>query len=178
MFLCLIIFLFFDTFFQAGVGRLEFKEGDLYSLISIDIIDNTVPEDDKTFYVTLLNPTGGATLSVAATVTVVIRSSDGAYGKFQFSDASLNVATEEIGDSGFITVLLQVCQISCFFLFAVFICFCFLLFLGRISEGTLRRNISIFCHSYIIVPILENIIVCKIFSIKNKNCHLYRIYST
>lgn len=45
---------------------------------------------------------------MASTVTVVIKASDGAYGKFQFSDSALLVNTEELGDSGYSSVYLQV----------------------------------------------------------------------
>ncbi|VDI35962.1 G-protein coupled receptor 98 [Mytilus galloprovincialis] len=92
----------------AGVGKLEFNDGQMYHFININIMDNADPEDDKTFYVQLLNPTGGATLDVASTVTVVIRASDGAFGKFQFSDSSLNVETNELGESGYTSVFLRV----------------------------------------------------------------------
>ncbi|CAG2257626.1 ADGRV1 [Mytilus edulis] len=94
--------------FYAGVGKLEFNDGQMYHFININIMDNADPEDDKTFYVQLLNPTGGATLDVASTVTVVIRASDGAFGKFQFSDSSLNVETNELGESGYTSVFLRV----------------------------------------------------------------------
>lgn len=98
----------FFFYFQAGVGKLEFNDGQMYHFININIMDNADPEDDKTFYVQLLNPTGGATLDVASTVTVVIRASDGAFGKFQFSNSSLNVETNELGESGYTSVFLRV----------------------------------------------------------------------
>lgn len=87
---------------------MEFKDGQQYHFINIDIIDNNKPETDKTFYVQLLNPTNGATLDVASTVTIVIKASDGAFGKFQFNNSALNVETEELGDSGYKSVFLQV----------------------------------------------------------------------
>lgn len=92
---------------MAG-GRLDFNPGQRYGIINIKINDNNVPEDDKTFYVQLMNPTGGAAVGVGARVTVVIDYSDGAYGLFQFADESRNVSTPEVGDVGFSTVTLQV----------------------------------------------------------------------
>ena len=46
--------------FQAGAGILTFSDGQLYNYITIQIVDNALPEDEKTFYVNLFNPTNGA----------------------------------------------------------------------------------------------------------------------
>ncbi|KAL3865784.1 hypothetical protein ACJMK2_043139 [Sinanodonta woodiana] len=97
---------------KAGVGRLSFANGVRYAYIEIAIIDNNIPEDEKFFTVSLVNPGGGATLGVGSVVTVVINSSDGAYGIFQFADSSLGVQAEETGDSGYNLVNLQVTRLG------------------------------------------------------------------
>ncbi|XP_060082724.1 adhesion G-protein coupled receptor V1-like [Ylistrum balloti] len=94
--------------YSAGVGRLTFQDGQLYDFINIAILDNSLPEDQKYFNVDLLNPTGGAAVGIASSITVTINHSDGAFGVFEFGPTSLNVETDEIGDSGFSTVILQV----------------------------------------------------------------------
>ncbi|XP_069137444.1 adhesion G-protein coupled receptor V1-like isoform X2 [Argopecten irradians] len=94
--------------YSAGVGRLTFQNGQLYDFININILDNSLPEDQKHFNVDLLNPTGGAAVGVASSITVIIDHSDGAFGVFEFGPSSLNVETDEIGDSGYSTVILQI----------------------------------------------------------------------
>ena len=94
--------------FQAGAGILTFSDGQLYNYITIQIVDNALPEDEKTFYVNLFNPTNGAALGVGSSILVVIDNSDGAYGVFQFADNSLVREVEELGDSGYTSVSLTV----------------------------------------------------------------------
>lgn len=93
---------------QAAVGRITMQDGERYAYIDIRIIDNTIPEDEKTFVVTLLNPSGGAALGVGSEVNVVIEHSDGAFGIFQFKETARQVEAVEMGDSGYNIVLLQV----------------------------------------------------------------------
>ncbi|KAJ8304144.1 hypothetical protein KUTeg_017727 [Tegillarca granosa] len=98
--------------YAAGAGKLTFQNGQLYSYINIAIIDNQIPEGEKTFTVELLNPTGGATTGIGSKIDVVIDSSDGAYGVFQFEDSSLNVVAQELGDSGYNSVFLNVLRLQ------------------------------------------------------------------
>lgn len=84
------------------------SSGQRYAYIDINIVDNNIPEDEKSFVVTLLNPSGGAALGIGSAVTVVINHSDGAFGIFQFSASSLGVQATETGNSGYNTVPLQV----------------------------------------------------------------------
>jgi len=58
--------------------------------------------------VSLLNPSGGASLGQGSAVVVMIDHSDGAFGIFQFGPLSRGVQARETGDSGFNTVPLQV----------------------------------------------------------------------
>ena len=87
---------------------MTFLNGERYRYIDINIIDNDIPEDEKSFVVTLLNPSGGAAIGVGSAITVVIEHSDGAFGIFQFRDSSRGVQVEEQGDGGFNTVTLEV----------------------------------------------------------------------
>lgn len=91
----------FFLFVQGNAGKLYFSDGERYEVINIVIVDNDIPEDQKTFRIDLFNPQGGALLGVASSVTVVITHSDGAYGVFEFDEESLNVQALERGDSGF-----------------------------------------------------------------------------
>lgn len=82
--------------------------GQRYGYIDINIVDNSIPEDEKTFVVTLLNPSGWASLGIGSAITVVIDHSDGAFGVFQFGALARGVQAEETGDSGYNTVPIQV----------------------------------------------------------------------
>ena len=84
------------------------RDGERYGYIDITIIDNAIPEDEKFFVVTLLNPSGGAALGVGSTVTVMIDHSDGAFGVFQFAENSLGVQAVESGDTSYTVTLIQV----------------------------------------------------------------------
>ena len=91
------------------------KAGERYSYIEITIIDNNIPESEKQFVVTLLNPSGGAALGLGSNVTVIINHSDGAFGVFQFAEASLGVQAVESGEAeqsvGYSTTRLKVSHI-------------------------------------------------------------------
>ncbi|KAG7268320.1 hypothetical protein CRUP_038335 [Coryphaenoides rupestris] len=87
-------------------GILDFLPGERLKFITVTIVDNLAPELDKSFRVELFNPDGGATLGVAAHITVTIAASDDAHGVFQFSPDSLAVNGTEPED-GRSAVLLQ-----------------------------------------------------------------------
>jgi hypothetical protein len=84
------------------------RDGERYAYIDIAIIDNIIPEDEKTFIVTLLNPSGGAQLGIGSEIVVVIEHSDGAFGVFQFKENSRQIRAQEMGDSSSNIVVLQV----------------------------------------------------------------------
>ena len=85
---------------QSAANRLTMRSGERYGYIDIVIVDNNIPEDEKQFFVTLLNPSGGAALGLGSTVTVIINPSDGAFGVFQFAQSSLGVQAVESGEAG------------------------------------------------------------------------------
>lgn len=93
---------------QGNAGKLNFSDRDRFKVINIVIVDNSIPEDQKTFRIDLFNPQGGAELGLASSVTVVIMHSDGAYGVFEFDEGSLNVQALENGDSGFTSTAFKV----------------------------------------------------------------------
>lgn len=94
--------------FQAAVGKIAMKDGERYAYIDITILDNNIPEDEKSFVVTLMNPSGGAVLGVASVVTVMIEHSDGAFGIFQIADLYRGLQADETGDSDYNIVTLKV----------------------------------------------------------------------
>lgn len=65
------------TDYVAQTGTLSFGAGDSSKSITIPIIDNLFAEGNKTFYVHLFNPTGGATLDNPSVATVKILDDDG-----------------------------------------------------------------------------------------------------
>jgi Calx-beta domain-containing protein len=63
--------------YQAVNGTLQWPNGDVGGrTFTVPIIDDTLSEQTETFFVTLNNPTGGATLGVPATATVSIQDND------------------------------------------------------------------------------------------------------
>ncbi|KAM8865111.1 adhesion G-protein coupled receptor V1 isoform 2-T2 [Synchiropus picturatus] len=120
--------------YEDSEGMLDFLPGERLKYISVNIVDNPVPELDKIFRVELYNADGGvdqllhgegsssgesesdflvpsyrhhASLGVASHLTVTIAASDDAHGVFQFSPKSLFVNGTEPED-GNSAVLLQV----------------------------------------------------------------------
>ncbi|XP_061116243.1 adhesion G-protein coupled receptor V1 [Conger conger] len=120
--------------YEETEGVLDFLPGERHKYISVNIVDNPIPELDKVFRVELYNPEGGvdqllrtdgsgsgeidaefflpsfhqhANLGIASHITVTIGASDDAHGVFQFSRDSLTVAGTE-PEEGRSTVTLQV----------------------------------------------------------------------
>ncbi|KAM9857814.1 adhesion G-protein coupled receptor V1 [Aulostomus maculatus] len=111
--------------YEDAEGILDFLPGERLKFITVNIIDNLVPELDKIFRVELYNAEGGvgqflhgegsgsgesdsdfllpsyhqhASLGVASRVTVTIAASDDAHGVFEFSPDSLSVNGTEPED--------------------------------------------------------------------------------
>ncbi|XP_048383057.2 adhesion G-protein coupled receptor V1 isoform X4 [Stegostoma tigrinum] len=120
--------------YQETSGILDFKPGEQYKYITINITDDLVPELPNRFKVVLLNSerevaelfgigTSGsgdgavdfflpafhlrASLGIASEIIVIIEASDDAYGVFQFSNDSLYINSTEPKD-GLEIILLQV----------------------------------------------------------------------
>ncbi|XP_029429217.1 adhesion G-protein coupled receptor V1 [Rhinatrema bivittatum] len=124
--------------YTATSGTLEFRPGERYKYISVNITDDSVPELEKYFQVELLNAGEGvaelfrsdgsgsgdgdmefflpavhqqASLGIAAHIIVTIEASDDAHGVFEFSSDSLNVIGTE-PEGGFSTLTLQVLRLN------------------------------------------------------------------
>ncbi|KAJ8414918.1 hypothetical protein AAFF_G00024410 [Aldrovandia affinis] len=119
--------------YEDAEGVLDFLPGERHKYISVNIIDDPVPELDKLFRLELYNPDGGvdelisegsgsgtgdadfflpsflqhASLGIASHITVTIAASDDAHGIFQLSKDSLNVNATEPED-GRSSAILQV----------------------------------------------------------------------
>jgi Leucine-rich repeat (LRR) protein len=85
------------------VGILNWNDGDSTDkTITIDIIDDSTPENEETFIVSLANPTGGAQLGKPDTAKVTITDNDQTekHGTLQFSETEFtvkeNVHTAEV----------------------------------------------------------------------------------
>jgi hypothetical protein len=63
--------------YTAQAGTLLFEPGELSRTVNIPILDNLSPEGNKTLFVHLSDPTGGATLGSPAAATVKILEDDG-----------------------------------------------------------------------------------------------------
>ncbi|XP_051876623.1 adhesion G-protein coupled receptor V1 [Pristis pectinata] len=75
--------------YQDTAGTLDFKPGEQYKYITVNITDDSVPELPSSFKVVLLN-SEKANLAIASEIIVTIDASDDAYGVFQFSNDSLH----------------------------------------------------------------------------------------
>ncbi|XP_038661208.1 adhesion G-protein coupled receptor V1 isoform X3 [Scyliorhinus canicula] len=120
--------------YQDTAGILDFKPGEQYKYITVNITDDSVPELPKRFQVVLLNSKSEvaellgmgasgsgdgevefflpafhvrASLGIASEILVIIDASDDAYGVFQFSNDSLHLNGTE-PEGGHEIVLLEV----------------------------------------------------------------------
>jgi G-protein coupled receptor 98 len=84
--------------FVSTAGRLNFADGERVRTIVVGILDDSVPELQKQFFVELQNPTGNPSppsLGVGSRISVNIEPSDDAYGIFSFALGSISVVTME-----------------------------------------------------------------------------------
>ena len=85
--------------------------GQLFSEVNITILDNNIPENEKYFWLELVNPQGGAAIGPGSRMLVTIEASDHAYGVFSIAESSRYITTEEPKDTGYTTVSIKVCEI-------------------------------------------------------------------
>jgi len=94
---------------QAGAGLLTFVNGQRHSYVNVTILRPAESTDgNQTFYVELLNPTGGASIGIASTVSVTLLAGSPAYGVFYFAEHSLSVAVAEDTDSPIVEATFEV----------------------------------------------------------------------
>ncbi|KAB0406077.1 hypothetical protein E2I00_004999, partial [Balaenoptera physalus] len=104
--------------FIPSSGELIFEPGDKEAIIAVNILDDTVPEEDEYFRVQLKNPKGGAEIGINGYVKITILSNDDAYGVVGFAQ---RVMVKQVPDTHYalclvthitykyITVLLRLC---------------------------------------------------------------------
>ncbi|XP_016041836.2 adhesion G-protein coupled receptor V1 [Erinaceus europaeus] len=90
--------------FVPSSGELTFEPGDREAVIAVNILDDTVPEEEETFRIQLKNPTGGAEIGINGYVKVTILSNDDAYGVVGFAQNSLYKQVEEMEQDSLITL--------------------------------------------------------------------------
>jgi hypothetical protein len=80
--------------YSAAAGTLSFSDGVTSQSFSIDLLDDTLFEGDEDFNLSLSNVTGGASLGLPATASVIITEDDPPppAGSLQFSAADFSVA--------------------------------------------------------------------------------------
>ncbi|ESP05659.1 hypothetical protein LOTGIDRAFT_102713, partial [Lottia gigantea] len=98
--------------FVGDASVITLEEGETWTFVNITIKDNVIPEDDKYFYVNLVNPQGGAAIGVGGRLKVTIKPSDGAFGIYRFSDSALQIIADEEGDLGFNSVFFEVVRLG------------------------------------------------------------------
>uniref|UniRef100_A0A8C0C9F3 Adhesion G-protein coupled receptor V1 n=1 Tax=Balaenoptera musculus TaxID=9771 RepID=A0A8C0C9F3_BALMU len=90
--------------FIPSSGELIFEPGDKEAIIAVNILDDTVPEEDEYFRVQLKNPKGGAEIGINGYVKITILSNDDAYGVVGFAQNSLYKQVEEMEQDSLVTL--------------------------------------------------------------------------
>eukprot|EP00118_Oscarella_pearsei_P022727 m.265821 g.265821 ORF g.265821 m.265821 type:complete len:6112 (+) comp40493_c2_seq23:779-19114(+) len=79
-------------------GSLAFSAGESWKLISIEIVEDQLPEDSEDFSVQLLNPSSGAVLVAPSVASVIIEASDDARGYVGFLSGIRLTIDEDTGN--------------------------------------------------------------------------------
>ncbi|KAM3842448.1 adhesion G-protein coupled receptor V1-like, partial [Diretmus argenteus] len=82
--------------FIPSYGELHFLPGDSELEITVNVIDDDIPEEEEYFHVSLKNPKGGAEIGFGGQVTVVVPTNDDAHGVIGFAQNSLFMEVEEL----------------------------------------------------------------------------------
>ncbi|XP_036081242.1 adhesion G-protein coupled receptor V1 isoform X3 [Rousettus aegyptiacus] len=93
--------------FIPSSGELIFEPGDREAVIAVNILDDTVPEEEESFRVQLKNPKGGAEIGINGYVKITILSNDDAYGVVGFAQNSLYKQVEEMEQDGLVTLSVE-----------------------------------------------------------------------
>ncbi|XP_041376199.1 adhesion G-protein coupled receptor V1-like [Gigantopelta aegis] len=98
--------------YVGAASSLVFADGQRFAFINITLINNNIPEPDKTFTVQLANPRFGAAVGLGSRATITIDASDGAYGIYQFAESALNTSAQETGDVGYNPAKIEVVRLG------------------------------------------------------------------
>ncbi|KAF3821827.1 hypothetical protein GH733_009869, partial [Mirounga leonina] len=90
--------------FIPSSGELIFEPGDREAVIAVNILDETIPEEEESFKVQLKNPKGGAEIGINSYVKITILSNDDAYGVVGFAQNSLYKQVEEMEQDSLVTL--------------------------------------------------------------------------
>ncbi|EPQ10965.1 G-protein coupled receptor 98, partial [Myotis brandtii] len=90
--------------FIPSSGELIFEPGVREAIIAVNILDDTVPEEEESFRVQLKNPKGGAEIGINGYVKITILSNDDAYGVVGFAQNSLYKQVEEMEQDSLVTL--------------------------------------------------------------------------
>ncbi|XP_018414734.1 PREDICTED: G-protein coupled receptor 98, partial [Nanorana parkeri] len=93
--------------FIPSSGELKFEPGQSEATIAINILDDSIPEEDESFRVRMKNPKGGAEIGVHSYVTVIIPSNDYAHGIIGFAQNSLMKQAEEMEQDNLISFSIE-----------------------------------------------------------------------
>ncbi|XP_075693474.1 adhesion G-protein coupled receptor V1 [Rhinoderma darwinii] len=93
--------------FIPSSGELKFAPGQSEAIFAVNILDDSIPEEDETFRVRLKNPKGGAEIGVNSYVTIIIPTNDYAHGVIAFAQNSLMKQAEEMEQDNLISFSIE-----------------------------------------------------------------------
>ncbi|XP_075069096.1 adhesion G-protein coupled receptor V1 [Mixophyes fleayi] len=89
--------------FIPSSGELKFEPGQSEATFAVNILDDSIPEEDESFRIRLKNPKGGAEIGIHSYVTVIIPTNDHAHGVIAFAQNSLMKQAEEMEQDNLIS---------------------------------------------------------------------------
>ncbi|XP_069819007.1 adhesion G-protein coupled receptor V1 isoform X3 [Dendropsophus ebraccatus] len=93
--------------FIPSSGELKFEPGQSEAVFAVNILDDSIPEEDETFRIRLKNPKGGAEIGVHSSVTIIIPTNDYAHGVIAFAQNSLMKQAEEMEQDNLISFSIE-----------------------------------------------------------------------
>ncbi|XP_053330924.1 adhesion G-protein coupled receptor V1 [Spea bombifrons] len=93
--------------FIPSSGELRFEPGQSEATLAVNILDDSIPEEDESFRIRLKNPKGGAEIGSNSYVTIVIPTNDDAHGIIGFSQNSLMKQAEEMEQDNLISFSIE-----------------------------------------------------------------------
>ena len=91
--------------YSGSSGRLTFPVGSASQTISLDITDDSEPEGDETFSITLSMPSSDAVLVASSSVTVIISVNDDAGGVASFVSEDIPLVQEDVPNPAIVLML-------------------------------------------------------------------------